>query len=64
MDLQKEKEIIARNIVQALASLMIENPLTEEQYNYIYKTCLNNMLENNKILDKIELEEEAYIKRR
>lgn len=64
MDLQKEKEIIARNIVQALASLMIENPLTEEQYNYIYKTCLNNMLENNKILDKIELEEKEYIKRR
>lgn len=64
MNLQKEKEIIARNIVQALASLMIENPLTEEQYNYIYKTCLNNMLENNKILDKIELEEEEYIKRR
>lgn len=64
MNLEEKTKIIAGNIIQALASLMIENPLTEEQYNYIYKTCLNNMLENNKILDKIELEEEEYIKRR
>lgn len=64
MNLEEKTKIIAGNIIQALASLMIESPLTEEQYNYIYKTCLNNMLENNKILDKIELEEEVYIKRR